>query len=41
MVGLSTETAEYDGAAGTVAVRFRPTGIQTLADELADREEVA
>jgi hypothetical protein len=34
VVALLVERVEYDGAAGRVAVAFRPTGIKTLADEL-------
>jgi site-specific DNA recombinase len=34
-IDLLVERVVYDGAAGTVAVTFRPAGIKTLADELA------
>jgi site-specific DNA recombinase len=40
LLSLLVERVAYDGAAGTVAVTFRPTGIAALADELArDRDE--
>jgi site-specific DNA recombinase len=41
VVALLVEQVEYDGAAGRVAVAFRPTGIKTLADELSQRCEEA
>jgi hypothetical protein len=31
------ERVDYDGANGNVSITFRPSGIKTLADELADR----
>lgn len=31
---LLVEGISYDGAAGTVALTFRPTGIQALAEEV-------
>jgi site-specific DNA recombinase len=37
VVALLVERVEYDGAAGRVAVAFRPTGIKTLAEELSQR----
>jgi site-specific DNA recombinase len=40
VIELLVERVEYDGSAGTVAVTFHPTGIKTLADELArERDE--
>jgi site-specific DNA recombinase len=39
VVGLLVEQVAYDGAGGRVAVTFRPTGIKTLADELAQRQQ--
>jgi site-specific DNA recombinase len=39
VVQLLVERVDYDGSAGTVAVTFRPTGIQALARE--NRHEVA
>lgn len=43
VVGLLVERVEYDGSSGKVTVAFHQTGIKTLADELAQRqdEEVA
>ncbi len=35
VIDLLVERVDYDGHAGTVSVTFRPTGIKTLADELA------
>jgi site-specific DNA recombinase len=35
VIDLLVERVEYDGAAGAVAVTFRPSGIRALADELA------
>jgi site-specific DNA recombinase len=37
VVGLLVERVDYDGAQGTLSIAFRPAGIQTLADELAER----
>src|SRR5262249_58708759 len=37
VIGLLVEQVDYDGAAGKVSIAFRPTGIKTLARELADR----
>ncbi len=39
VVGLLVERVEYDGGSGKVTVAFHPTGIKTLADELAERQE--
>ncbi|GIW80432.1 MAG: recombinase RecB [Gemmatales bacterium] len=39
IVQLLVERVDYDGAAGKVSITFRPTGIKTLARELADRHE--
>jgi site-specific DNA recombinase len=39
VVALLVEGVTYDGAAGTVSIAFRPTGIKTLADELAAKAE--
>ena len=38
MVQLLVERVDYDGSQGKVAITFQPTGIQTLADELAQRK---
>jgi hypothetical protein len=35
VVQLLVERVTYDGAQGKVAITFHPTGIRTLADELA------
>ena len=39
VIDLLVERVEYDGADGTVAVTFRPAGIKTLADELAQEHD--
>jgi site-specific DNA recombinase len=39
VVGLLVNRVEYDGAKQKVTVTFHPTGIKTLADELAERQE--
>jgi site-specific DNA recombinase len=39
VVELLVAGVEYDGRDGRVAVTFHPTGIKTLADELAERQE--
>jgi site-specific DNA recombinase len=39
VIGLLLEQVDYDGAAGKVSIAFRPTGIRTLAEELAVRRE--
>jgi hypothetical protein len=36
---MLVERVDYDGKAETVAVTFRPTGINTLADELAGNRD--
>jgi site-specific DNA recombinase len=36
---LLVETATYDGTAGTLTVRFRAVGLQTLARERAEHPE--
>jgi len=40
VVQLLVERVAYDGRDGQISVTFRPTGIKTLAAELASREEV-
>jgi len=40
VVQLLVERVAYDGRDGTISVTFRPTGIKTLAAEIASREEV-
>ena len=40
VVELLVEHVAYDGRDGTISLTFRPTGIKTLAAELAEREEV-
>jgi len=40
VVQLLVERVAYDGRDGQISVTFRPTGIKTLAAELANREEV-
>ncbi len=38
VIELLVERVDYDGAAETVAVTFRPAGIKTLAEELAQEQ---
>jgi site-specific DNA recombinase len=38
VVQLLVERVDYDGGQGKVAITFQPTGIQTLADELTQRQ---
>ena len=38
---LLIERIDYDGVNGTVSITFHPTGIKTLADELAQQEATA
>ena len=35
VVQLLVERVEYDGSTGKISITFHPTGIKTLADELA------
>jgi site-specific DNA recombinase len=39
VIGLLVERVDYDGEAGTVSVTFLPTGIKTLAAELAQEHD--
>lgn len=39
VVHLLVEQVDYDGSKGKVSLTFRPTGIKTLARELADQQE--
>jgi site-specific DNA recombinase len=39
VVGLLVDRVVYDGSKQKVTVTFHPTGIKTLADELAERQE--
>jgi site-specific DNA recombinase len=39
VIGLLVRQVYYDGSRGKVSIQFHPTGIKTLADELADRRE--
>jgi site-specific DNA recombinase len=39
VIGLLVERVDYDGAKGKVAITFHPTGIKTLAEELANQSE--
>ena len=41
VVQLLVEQVIYDGAAGKVSITFHPTGIKTLACDLATREKIA
>jgi site-specific DNA recombinase len=39
IVQLLVERVDYDGASGKVSITFHPSGIKTLADELANQKE--
>jgi site-specific DNA recombinase len=39
LIELLVQRVEYDGSRGKVAIRFQPTGIKALADELARLQE--
>jgi site-specific DNA recombinase len=39
VIGLLVERVDYDGAKGQVSITFHPTGIKTLAEELAIQRE--
>jgi site-specific DNA recombinase len=39
VIGLLVERIDYDGGQGKVAIRFHPTAIKALADELARHEQ--
>jgi site-specific DNA recombinase len=39
IVQLLVERVEYDGSRNVVSITFHPTGIKTLADELASRQQ--
>ena len=39
IIGLLVERVDYDGAKGTVAITFHPSGIKTLTGELAGRQQ--
>lgn len=41
VIELLIERVAYDGRAGKIAITFRPTGIKTLASELAERKDEA
>ncbi len=41
ILNLLIERIDYDGVNGTVSITFHPTGIKTLADELATQEATA
>lgn len=41
LIELLVERVAYDGRAGKIAITFRPTGIKTLASELAERKDEA
>ncbi|MBA3480191.1 MAG: hypothetical protein H0T51_00115 [Pirellulales bacterium] len=38
VVQLLVERVDYDGATGKVSITFHPSGIKTLADELAGHD---
>jgi site-specific DNA recombinase len=40
LIDLLVERVDYDGARGTVSVTFRPSGIKSLADEVAQEQAV-
>jgi site-specific DNA recombinase len=39
VIGLLVEQVDYDGAVGRVSIAFHPSGIKTLADEMAAMRE--
>jgi site-specific DNA recombinase len=39
VIGLLIERVEYDGSRGRVAITFHPSGIKTLAEELAEQRK--
>ena len=39
MLNLLIERIEFDGQTGDASITFHPTGIKTLADELAVTQE--
>ena len=39
LVHLLIEQVEYDGRTGDISITFHPTGIKTLAGELAEKQE--
>jgi site-specific DNA recombinase len=41
IVQLLVERVDYDGSSGRIAISFHPTGIKTLAEQLAGAEENA
>jgi site-specific DNA recombinase len=41
VIELLVERVSYDGDGGNISITFRPTGIKTLAGELAKRNEEA
>ena len=38
VIGLLVQRVNYDGARGKVSITFHPTGIKTLAEELANQQ---
>ena len=41
VIELLIDRVTFDGDGGNVSITFRPSGIKTLASELADQKEVA
>lgn len=41
VIELVVEQITYDGDGGNISITFRPTGIKTLAGQLAKRNEEA
>ena len=41
VIELLVDSVKYDGIAGKISITFRPTGIKTLAAELAQKQEEA
>jgi hypothetical protein len=41
VIELLVERVNYDGDGGYISITFRPSGIKTLASELAERKEEA
>jgi site-specific DNA recombinase len=39
LLHLLIERVDYDGRTSDISITFHPTGIKTLADELAEKQE--
>ena len=40
LLHLLIERVDYDGRTGDISITFHPTGIKTLAAELAEKQEI-